>query len=112
MRPSQILDHYSNSEAGSSYSPNHSRVCIDIPVLISQVVYAKTDPKNPKQQHGISAFLVEKGMEGFTTGLKLDKLGIRGSNTSELIFDNCRVPAENMLGHLNKGVYVLMSGKD
>ncbi len=76
-----------------------------------QVVYAKTDPKNPKQQHGISAFLIEKGMEGFSTGPKLDKLGIRGSSTGELIFDNCRVPAENMLGPLNKGVYVLMSGE-
>ena len=76
-----------------------------------QVVYAKTDPKNSKPQHGISAFLIEKGMEGFSTGPKLDKLGIRGSSTGELIFDNCRVPAENMLGPSNKGVYVLMSGE-
>lgn len=76
------------------------------------VVYAKTDYDNPKPQHGISAFLIEKGMEGFSTGPKLDKLGMRGSNTCELIFDGCKVPAENMLGKLNKGVYVLMSGLD
>jgi isovaleryl-CoA dehydrogenase len=97
---------------GDSYILNGSKFwitnCQDADVL---VVYAKTDPKNPKPQHGISAFLVEKGMEGFTTGPKLDKLGIRGSSTGELIFDNCRVPAENMLGPNNKGVYVLMSGK-
>ena len=97
---------------GDSYILNGSKFWItngpDADVL---VVYAKTDPKNPKPQHGISAFLIEKGMEGFSTGPKLDKLGIRGSSTGELIFDNCRVPAENMLGPNNKGVYVLMSGK-
>lgn len=76
------------------------------------VVYAKTDYDNPEPKHGISAFLIEKGMEGFTTGPKLDKLGMRGSNTCELIFENCKVPAENILGELNKGVYVLMSGLD
>ncbi|XP_059168700.1 isovaleryl-CoA dehydrogenase, mitochondrial-like [Physella acuta] len=76
------------------------------------VVYAKTDPKSPKPQHGITAFLVEKGMPGFSTGKKLDKLGMRGSNTSELIFEDCKVPAENVMGSLGKGVYVLMSGLD
>ena len=76
------------------------------------VVYAKTEPKNPKPQHGISAFLIEKGMEGFTTGPKLDKLGIRGSGTCELIFENCKVPEKNLLGGKNRGVYVLMSGLD
>ena len=98
---------------GDHYVLNGSKFWItngpDADVL---VVYAKTDPKNPKPQHGITAFLVEKGMEGFTTGPKLDKLGIRGSGTCELIFENCRVPEENVLGPKNKGVYVLMSGLD
>ncbi|KAK6620901.1 hypothetical protein RUM43_011199 [Polyplax serrata] len=75
------------------------------------VVYAKTDTKG-KPQHGISAFLIEKGFEGFSVAQKLDKLGMRGSNTCELIFENCKVPAENLLGSENKGVYVLMSGLD
>lgn len=75
-------------------------------------VYAKTDPNAKKQQHGISAFIIEKGFEGFSTGQKLDKLGMRGSNTAELIFEDCKVPKENVLGQENKGVYVLMSGLD
>jgi isovaleryl-CoA dehydrogenase len=74
------------------------------------VVYAKTDVSaGPK---GITAFLIERGMEGFSTGKKLDKLGMRGSNTSELIFENCEVPYENVLGEEGKGVNVLMSGLD
>ncbi|CAO3593599.1 unnamed protein product [Absidia cylindrospora] len=74
------------------------------------VVYAKTDPKaGPK---GITAFLVEKNFKGFSTAQKLDKLGMRGSNTCELIFENCEIPAENVLGAEGKGVYVLMSGLD
>ena len=74
------------------------------------VVYAKTDPEaGPK---GITAFLIEKSMTGFSTGKKLDKLGMRGSNTSELIFENCEVPYENVLGEEGKGVNVLMSGLD
>ncbi|XP_014773480.1 isovaleryl-CoA dehydrogenase, mitochondrial [Octopus bimaculoides] len=76
------------------------------------VVYAKTDPDNKKPQHGISAFLIEKNMPGFSAGPKLDKLGMRGSNTCELIFEGCKVPVENMLGEKNRGVYVLMSGLD
>ena len=76
------------------------------------VVYAKTNPSADKPQHGITAFLIEKGMDGFTTGPKLDKLGIRGSGTCELIFENCKVPESNILGPLNKGVYVLFSGLD
>jgi len=74
------------------------------------VVYAKTDPAaGPK---GITAFLIEKGMKGFSVGPKLDKLGMRGSNTGELIFEDCEVPAENILGSLGGGVKVLMSGLD
>ncbi|XP_013382495.1 isovaleryl-CoA dehydrogenase, mitochondrial isoform X1 [Lingula anatina] len=74
------------------------------------VVYAKTEPK--KAQHGITTFLIEKTMEGFSVGKKLDKLGMRGSPTGELIFDNVKVPVENVVGETNKGVYVLMSGLD
>ena len=74
------------------------------------VVYAKTDPAaGPK---GITAFLIEKGMTGFSVGPKLDKLGMRGSITGELIFEDCEVPAENILGTLGGGVKVLMSGLD
>ncbi|XP_047351685.1 isovaleryl-CoA dehydrogenase, mitochondrial [Vespa velutina] len=76
------------------------------------VVYAKTNPNNLKPQHGITAFIIERGMEGFSTAQKLDKLGMRGSNTSELIFEDCKVPVENVLGELNKGIYVLFSGLD
>jgi isovaleryl-CoA dehydrogenase len=74
------------------------------------VVYAKTDPEAGPR--GISAFLVEKGMKGFTTAQKLDKLGMRGSPTAELVFDGCEVPEENLLGKVNEGVRVLMSGLD
>jgi len=74
------------------------------------VVYAKTDPEAGSR--GISAFLIEKGMAGFSTAQKLDKLGMRGSNTCELVFEDCEVPEENLLGGLNKGVSVLMSGLD
>jgi len=74
------------------------------------VIYAKTEPKVGSK--GISAFLIEKTFTGFSTGEKLDKLGMRGSNTSELIFEDCAVPEENMLGGLNTGVQLLMSGLD
>ena len=74
------------------------------------VVYAKTDFAAAAK--GISAFLIEKGMKGFSTAQKLDKLGMRGSNTCELVFQDCAVPAENILGGLGKGVNVLMSGLD
>ncbi|MCC4621984.1 isovaleryl-CoA dehydrogenase [Xanthomonas cassavae CFBP 4642] len=74
------------------------------------VVYAKTDPDAGAR--GITAFIVEKGMPGFSTAQKLDKLGMRGSNTCELVFTDCEVPAENVLGTLNGGVRVLMSGLD
>ena len=74
------------------------------------VVYAKTDKEAGSR--GITAFLIEKEMAGFSTGQKLDKLGMRGSNTCELIFENCEVPFENVLGEEGKGVTVLMSGLD
>jgi len=72
------------------------------------VVYAKTDPAAGPR--GITAFIVEKGWQGFWSAQKLDKLGMRGSSTSELVFENCIVPAANVLGQLNGGVRVLMRG--
>ena len=74
------------------------------------VVYAKTDPEAGSK--GITAFIVERGMKGFSTSPHFDKLGMRGSNTGELIFENCEVPAANILGAEGKGVRVLMSGLD
>jgi isovaleryl-CoA dehydrogenase len=74
------------------------------------VVYAKTEPNAGPR--GITAFLIEKGFKGFSVAQKLDKLGMRGSNTGELVFQDCEVPAENILGKLNEGVKVLMSGLD
>ncbi|MFM5842623.1 isovaleryl-CoA dehydrogenase [Aeromonas sanarellii] len=74
------------------------------------VIYAKTDPAAGPR--GISAFIVEKGTPGFTTAQKLDKLGMRGSSTCELVFEACKVPKENLLGPLHGGVRVLMSGLD
>jgi isovaleryl-CoA dehydrogenase len=74
------------------------------------VVYAKTTPQAGAR--GITAFLVERGMKGFSTGRKLDKLGMRGSPTAELVFADCEVPRENVLGLLDEGVGVLMSGLD
>jgi len=72
------------------------------------VVYAKTDPK--AESHGITAFIIEKSFPGFSTAQKLDKLGMRGSNTCELVFQDCEVTEENILGKLNEGTSVLMSG--
>jgi isovaleryl-CoA dehydrogenase len=74
------------------------------------VVYAKTDKQASSK--GITAFIIEKGFSGFSTAQKLDKLGMRGSNTCELVFQHCEVPIENVLGHINEGVKVLMSGLD
>src|SRR6056300_1374377 len=74
------------------------------------VVYAKTEPELGAR--GVTAFLIEKSMAGFSTGKKLDKLGMRGSNTCELIFKNCPVPEENILGEEGKGAAILMSGLD
>jgi isovaleryl-CoA dehydrogenase len=96
---------------GDRYVLNGSKMWItngpDADVL---VVYAKTDPQAGPQ--GITAFLIEKGFKGFTTAQKLDKLGMRGSNTCELVFADCEVPEENVLGRVNDGARVLMSGLD
>jgi isovaleryl-CoA dehydrogenase len=96
---------------GDRYIVNGSKMWItngpDADVL---VVYAKTDPTAGSR--GISALLIEKGMTGFSTAQKLDKLGMRGSSTCELVFQDCEVPAENVLGEVNRGVAVLMSGLD
>jgi isovaleryl-CoA dehydrogenase len=80
------------------------------PVAETLVVYAKTDPDAGAR--GISAFLIEKGMKGFSTARKLDKLGMRGSDTCELVFEDCEVPEENVLGQVGRGVNILMSGLD
>jgi isovaleryl-CoA dehydrogenase len=80
------------------------------PAADTLVVYAKTDPSAGPR--GISALIVERGMKGFSNGAKLDKVGMRGSDTSELIFQDCEVPEENLLGALGRGVNVLMSGLD
>ena len=80
------------------------------PVAETLVVYAKTDPQAGPR--GITAFLVEKGMTGFSTAQKLDKLGMRGSDTCELVFEECEIPEENVLGQVGRGVNVLMSGLD
>ena len=74
------------------------------------IIYAKTDPSAGSK--GITAFIVEKDMVGFSVGKKIDKLGMRGSNTSELIFDNCEVPEDNILGNPGDGASILMSGLD
>ena len=96
---------------GNHYVLNGSKMWItngpDADVL---VVYARTDKKAGSK--GITAFLVEKKFAGFSTAQKLDKLGMRGSNTCELVFENCAVPEENILGKLNQGAKVLMSGLD
>jgi isovaleryl-CoA dehydrogenase len=75
------------------------------------LVYMRTAPR-PAGSRCMTAFIIEKGMPGFTTAQKLDKLGMRGSNTCELVFDNCEIPAENIVGEVNEGVRVLMGGLD
>jgi isovaleryl-CoA dehydrogenase len=96
---------------GDRWVLNGSKMWItNAPQAETLVVYAKTDPSAGPR--GITAFLIEKGMKGFSTAQKLDKLGMRGSDTSELVFEDCEVPEENVLGSLGKGVNVLMSGLD
>jgi isovaleryl-CoA dehydrogenase len=96
---------------GDHYLLNGNKMWItNGPNADTLVVYAKTDMD--AGPHGITAFLVEKGFSGFSTAQKLDKLGMRGSNTCELVFENCAVPEANVLGEIGKGVKVLMSGLD
>ncbi|WP_395075081.1 acyl-CoA dehydrogenase family protein, partial [Hyphococcus sp.] len=96
---------------GDRYILNGNKMWItNGPGADTLVVYAKTEPDAGPR--GITAFLIEKGMKGFSTAQKLDKLGMRGSDTCELVFQDCEVPEENILGELNNGVRVLMSGLD
>ena len=94
---------------GDRYLFNGSKMWItNGPEARTLVVYARTETG----KRGITAFIVEKGFKGFSTAQKLDKLGMRGSNTCELVFEDCEVPEENVLGKVNEGVKVLMSGLD
>jgi isovaleryl-CoA dehydrogenase len=98
-------------KVGNGYRLNGTKFWItNGSVADTLVVYAKTEPEAGSR--GITAFLIEKEMTGFSVGQKVDKLGIRGSPTAELVFDDCFVPPENILGEENKGVEVLMSGLD
>ncbi len=96
---------------GDRYILNGNKMWItNGPVSDTYVIYAKTDPDAGPR--GMTAFLVERGFKGFSTAQKLDKLGMRGSDTCELVFEDCEVPEENVLGEVGKGVNVLMSGLD
>ncbi|MEE1658219.1 isovaleryl-CoA dehydrogenase [Microvirga sp. CF3062] len=96
---------------GDRYVLNGNKMWItNGPTADTLVVYAKTDPEAGPR--GMTAFLIEKGFKGFSTHQKLDKLGMRGSDTCELLFEDCEVPEENVLGHVGRGVNVLMSGLD
>jgi isovaleryl-CoA dehydrogenase len=96
---------------GDRYILNGTKMWItNGPDADTMVIYAKTDPEAGSK--GITAFLVQKDFKGFSVAQKLDKLGMRGSHTGELVFEDCEVPEENILGGLNKGVKVLMSGLD
>ena len=98
-------------QKGDRYVLNGNKMWItNGPDADTLVVYAKTDPAAASR--GITAFIVEKGFKGFSTAQKLDKLGMRGSNTCELVFQDCEVPEENVLGAIGRGVNVLMSGLD
>ena len=96
---------------GDRYILNGSKMWItNSPDADTLIVYAKTEPE--KKSRGITAFIIERGMKGFSVAQKLDKLGMRGSETGELVFEDCEVPEENIMGPLNGGVEVLMSGLD
>jgi isovaleryl-CoA dehydrogenase len=96
---------------GERYVLNGSKMWItNGPSADTLIVYAKTDPAAGPR--GISAFIIEKGMKGFSTAQKLDKLGMRGSDTCELVFQDCEVPEENVVGKAGEGVKILMSGLD
>jgi isovaleryl-CoA dehydrogenase len=96
---------------GDKYILNGNKMWItNGPDADTLVIYAKTDPEGGSK--GITAFIVENTFPGFSTAQKLDKLGMRGSNTCELVFNDCEVPEENVLGEVGRGVKVLMSGLD
>lgn len=96
---------------GDRYVLNGTKMWItNSPQAETLVVYAKTDPNAGPR--GITAFLIERGMAGFSVSPKLDKIGMRGSDTAELVFEDCEVPEDNIMGPLNEGVRVLMSGLD
>src|SRR6201996_3451255 len=98
-------------KTGDRYVLNGTKFWItNAPHADTLVVYAKTDPDAAGK--GITAFLVKKGMKGFSVSKKLDKMGMRGSDTAELVFEDCEVPEENVMGPENGGVGVLMSGLD
>ena len=102
---------HAEKQGNKTYLLNGSKMWItNGPDADTLVVYAKTDPSGGSK--GITAFIIEKSMTGFSTGKKLDKLGMRGSNTAELIFENCPVPEENILGEEGNGAAILMSGLD
>ena len=101
------------TKRGDKYILNGSKMWItNAPDADVLVVYAKTGSKDKLGKESISAFIIENSFPGFSVSSKLDKLGMRGSNTAELVFNNCEVPEENLLGIENKGVRVLMSGLD
>jgi isovaleryl-CoA dehydrogenase len=103
--------HTRADKKGDRYVVNGSKMWItNGPEADTLVVYAKTAPEAGAR--GITAFVIEKGMKGFMPAQKLDKLGMRGSPTSELVFTDCEVPEENVIGRVNEGVKVLMSGLD
>ena len=98
---------------GDEFCLNGTKMWItNAPNANTFVVYAKTNDESDKKNNCITAFIIEKNFPGFSVSPKLDKLGMRGSNTAELVFNNCIVPSENILGKYNDGVSVLMSGLD
>ena len=98
---------------GDEFCLNGTKMWItNAPNANTFVVYAKTNDESDKKNNSITAFIIEKNFPGFSVSPKLDKLGMRGSNTAELVFNNCIVPSENILGKFNDGVSVLMSGLD
>src|SRR5258708_6877815 len=106
-----VEEEWGGAGKGDRYILNGSKMWItNGPVADTLVVYAKTD--RDAGARGITAFIIENGFAGFASAQKLDKLGMRGSDTCELVFTDCEVPAENVLGAVGNGVNVLMSGLD
>ena len=101
------------TRSGDNYFLNGSKMWItNAPNANIFVVYAKTKNENKNQKEKITAFIIERNTKGFSVSPKLDKLGMRGSNTAELVFQDCEIPQENVLGEINEGTKVLMSGLD